>query len=120
MQLYWLSDNVGVSDQLYPENLFELSRLGIKSVICNRPDGESGPDQPTAHAVMLATEKLGMQFVFHPVQSNFQSNEDAAKMAEHLNKLPKPVVAYCRSGGRSTALIGLTQQLQLINLQGLE
>ena len=119
MQLYWLSDSIGVSGQLYPENILELSKLGVSSVICNRPDGESGPEQPTAQAIMLATEQLGMKFVFHPVQSNFQTDEDAIEMAKHLNKLPKPIVAYCRSGGRSTALIGLTQQLQLIDLHDL-
>ena len=119
MQLYWLTDNIGVSDQLYPENLSELSSLGIKTIVCNRPDLESSPTQPTAKSIQLASERLGIQFAFHPVASNFQTEEDATKMAKMLNELPKPLLAYCRSGGRSTALIGLTQQLQLVNLQEL-
>ena len=41
MQLYWLSDTIGVSDQISPEDVLELSSLGVKSIICNRPDRES-------------------------------------------------------------------------------
>ena len=116
MQLYWLTDNIGVSDQLYTKDISELYQLGIKSIICNRPDFESDYEQPTAESIKLASENLAIKFAFHPVKSNFQSKEDAAEMAKRLLELPKPLVAYCRSGGRSTALIGLTQQLNMIDL----
>ena len=120
MQLYWLSDTIGVSDQISPEDVLELSSLGVKSIICNRPDRESGSEQPDAESIRLASKKLGIEFVFHPVESNFQTEQDASEMAKQLCKLPKPIIAYCRSGGRSTALIGLAEQLQFINLQELE
>ena len=120
MQLYWLSDTIGVSDQISPEDVVELSSLGVKSIICNRPDRESESDQPDAESIRQASKKLGIEFAFHPVESNFQTEQDASEMAKYLCKLPKPIIAYCRSGGRSTALIGLAEQLQLINLQELE
>ena len=120
MQLYWLSDTIGVSDQISPEDVLELSTLGIKSIICNRPDKESEPDQPDAESIWQASKKLGIEFAFHPVESNFQTEQDASEMAKYLYKLPKPIIAYCRSGGRSTALIGLAEQLQFINIQELE
>ena len=120
MQLYWLSDNIGVSDQISPEDVLELSGLGVRSIICNRPDMESEPDQPDANSIRQASGKLGIEFAFHPVESNFQTEQDASEMAKYLCKLPKPIIAYCRSGGRSTALIGLAEQLQFINLQEIE
>ena len=120
MQLYWLSDTIGVSDQISPEDVLELSSLGVKSIICNRPDREHESDQPDAESIRQASNKLGIEFVFHPVESNFQTNQDASKMAKYLCELPKPIIAYCRSGGRSTALIGLAEQLEFINLQELE
>ena len=120
MQLYWLSDTIGVSDQITPEDVSELASLGVKSIICNRPDRESEYDQPDAESIRQASKKLGIEFAFHPVESNFQTEQDASQMAKHLCELPKPIVAYCRSGGRSTALIGLAEQLQFINLQELE
>ena len=119
MQLYWLSDNVGVADQISSEDVLKLSSLGVKSIICNRPDKESESDQPDAESIRQASKKLGMEFAFHPVESNFQTELDASEMAKYLCKLPKPIIAYCRSGGRSTALIGLAEQLQFINLQEL-
>ena len=120
MQLYWLSDNIGVADQISSKDVLELSSLGVKSIICNRPDRESESDQPDAESIRQASKKLGIEFVFHPVESNFQTEQDASKMGQLLCKLPKPIIAYCRSGGRSTALIGLAEQLQFINLQELE
>ena len=120
MQLYWLSDNIAVSDQIYPEDVLELSDLGVRSIICNRPDMESEPDQPDANSIRQASENLGIEFAFHPVESNVQTEQDASGMAKYLCKLPKPIIAYCRSGGRSTALIGLAEQLEFINLQELE
>ena len=120
MQLYWLSDTIGVSDQISLEDVLELSSLGVKSIICNRPDRESESDQPDAESIRQASKKLGIEFAFHPVESNLQTEQDASEMAKQLCKLPKPIIAYCRSGGRSTALIGLAEQLQFINLQELE
>ena len=120
MQLYWLSDNIGVAAQISSEDVLELSSLGVKSIICNRPDKESEFDQPDAESIRQASKKLGIEFAFHPVGSNFQTEQDASEMARFLCKLPKPIIAYCRSGGRSTALIGLAEQLQFINLQELE
>ena len=120
MQLYWLSDTIGVSDQISPEDVLELSSLGVKSIICNRPDRESESNQPDAESIRQASKKLGIDFAFHPVESNFQTEHDASQMAKHLRELPKPIIAYCRSGGRSTALIGLAEQLQFINLQEIE
>ena len=120
MQLYWLSDTIGVSDQISPEDVLELSSLGVKSIICNRPDRESEFDQPDAESIRQASTKLGIEFIFHPVESNFQTELDASEMAKYLCELPKPIIAYCRSGGRSTALIGLAEQLEFINLQELE
>ena len=120
MQLYWLSDTIGVSDQISPEDVLELTSLGVKSIICNRPDRESESDQPDAESIRKASKKLGIAFVFHPVESNFQTEQDASQMAKYLCELPKPIIAYCRSGGRSTALIGLAEQLEFINLQEIE
>ena len=120
MQLYWLSDTIGVSDQISPEDVLELSSLGVKSIICNRPDNEHESDQPDAESIRQASKQLGIEFAFHPVESNFQTEQDASQMAKHLCELPKPIIAYCRSGGRSTALIGLAEQLQFINLQEIE
>jgi protein tyrosine phosphatase (PTP) superfamily phosphohydrolase (DUF442 family) len=45
------------------------------------------------------------------VSSNFQSPEDASRMAHLLRELPRPVLLFCRSGARSTRLYMMSQQL---------
>lgn len=117
MQLHWLNDNLAVSGQLSAKNIDELSSMKIKSIICNRPDFETDDAQPTAESVSIECKRNEIEFFFHPVQSNFQTELDAEKMAELLKSLPKPIVAYCRTGGRSMSLIGMTNQLGLIDLK---
>ena len=89
MQLYWLSDTIGVADQISSEDVLELSSLGVKSIICNRPDRESESDQPDAESIRQASKKLGIEFAFHPVESNFQTEQDASEMAKHLCEATK-------------------------------
>ena len=43
-------------------------------------------------------------YAFLPVAPNFQSPEEIASFAELLASLPKPILAFCRSGTRSGKL----------------
>ncbi|MGE4480198.1 TIGR01244 family sulfur transferase [Acidocella sp.] len=76
---------------------------GIRAVICNRPDDED-EGQPAAAEIEAAAKEAGLAFAHIPVRSRDVSEADARKMAEALAALPKPVLAYCRSGARSEAL----------------
>jgi uncharacterized protein (TIGR01244 family) len=102
-----IADTVYVAPQLSPEAMAELARLGFKTVICNRPDFEHGPDQPTSAAVQAAAEAAGLAYRHLPVAGNYQSPEDAAAFAALLKEVPHPVLAFCRSGARSTRLYQL-------------
>jgi uncharacterized protein (TIGR01244 family) len=82
----------------------ELARLGFRSVVNNRPDFEHGPDQPTNAAIEAAARAAGLEYRFLPVDSGYQSPEEIARMAELLAELPRPLLAFCRSGARSTRL----------------
>jgi uncharacterized protein (TIGR01244 family) len=53
----------------------------------------------------------GLHFVYLPVISGQITRDQVLEMAALLEELPKPVLAYCRSGARSTNLFHLTQQL---------
>jgi len=93
-----------VAPQLTPEAMAEVAALGFRSVINNRPDFEHGPDQPTSAAVPSAAEAAGLTYRFLPVSGGYQSPEEIAAMARLLQELPGPVLAFCRSGARSTHL----------------
>ena len=98
-----------VAPQLSPAAMAEAARMGFKSVINNRPDFEHGPDQPTNALIAAAALAAGLQYRFLPVQGGYQSPEEIAAFAALLAELPRPVLAFCRSGARSTKLYTAAQ-----------
>jgi uncharacterized protein (TIGR01244 family) len=99
-----IAADVFVAPQLEADAMTVAARMGFKSVVCNRPDFEGGPDQPTSERVGQAAEAAGLQFAYLPVSGAFQSPEQIAAMAKLLENLPRPVLMYCRSGARSANL----------------
>ncbi|OYU94316.1 MAG: TIGR01244 family protein [Burkholderiales bacterium PBB5] len=75
-----------------------------KSVSTIRPDFEHGPDQPTSAQIAAAAEAAGLAYRHLPVDGGFQSPEQIAAFGQLLAELPAPVLAFCRSGARSTKL----------------
>jgi uncharacterized protein (TIGR01244 family) len=73
-------------------------------VINNRPDFEEGPHQPTNASIEAAAKAAGLQYRYLPVNSAYQSPEEIAAFAQLLKELPRPILAFCRSGARSTRL----------------
>ena len=104
LPLRQIADTVCVAPQLTPDAMAELARLGFKSVVNNRPDFEHGPDQPTSAAMEAAAVAVGLAYRHLPVDGGWQSPEQIAAFAELLKTLPQPMLAFCRSGARSTRL----------------
>jgi uncharacterized protein (TIGR01244 family) len=92
-------------------NVAEIARQGYKSIINNRPDGEAGPQQPLNAEIEMAAKSLGLNYAYLPVVSGQITLEQAQEMARLLETMPGPVLAFCRSGARSTNLYMLAQQV---------
>jgi sulfide:quinone oxidoreductase len=103
MNVKRLTDELSVSAQITPGDVAALRAAGFRSIICNRPDGE-GTDQPSAEEMETAAMTCGLEFSYLPVVSGRMSDDDAEKFSELLKVLPKPILAYCRTGTRSTSL----------------
>lgn len=106
-----LTPDFCVAPQLTPDVMAALAAAGFKSVINNRPDFEGGADQPTSAQMQAAAEAAGLSYHHLPVQGGYQSPEEIAAMRELLDALPRPVLAFCRSGARSTRLFAAATQL---------
>ena len=106
-----IAADVCVAPQLSPDAMAEAARLGFKSVVNNRPDFESGSDQPTSASIAAAAAAAGLEYRFLPVAGGYQSPEEAAQMARLLQELPRPLLMFCRSGARSARLYNLAQQV---------
>ena len=99
-----VADDVYVAPQLDADAMAEVARAGFRSVINNRPDFEAGPSQPTNASVEAAARAAGLEYRFLPVSGAYQSPEEIAAFGALLAELPRPVLAFCRSGARSTRL----------------
>ncbi|MCB1972657.1 MAG: TIGR01244 family phosphatase, partial [Geminicoccaceae bacterium] len=106
MQLKQIDDRISVSAQIMERDLAELADRGFRSVICNRPDGETG-DQPNFDEIARAAKEAGVETRYLPVVSGKVSDEDARSFGRLMSELPGPILAYCRTGTRSATLWSL-------------
>lgn len=112
MQPRKISDDLSVAEQIMPADLPTVAALGFRSVICNRPDGE-GPDQPSFAEIAKAADAAGLETRYVPVQGTGIVDSDIEHFRDAFASVPHPVLAYCRSGMRSTSLWALDQVLTL-------
>ncbi|MEN5035332.1 TIGR01244 family sulfur transferase [Pseudomonas sp. TWI929] len=103
-----LADGVFVSAQITPDDIPEIVSLGIKVIICNRPNREEA-GQPLAEEISAASEHAGIAFIYQPVESNSISDSDVAAFSNVMKNSQGAVLAFCRSGMRSTTLWALHQ-----------
>ncbi|GAA0786996.1 TIGR01244 family phosphatase [Roseibium denhamense] len=103
-----LSADVSASGQIDPSDIAAIKELGFRSIICNRPDGE-GADQPDFEEIRQAAEAAGLQARYLPVSPSGLTAADLEGFSGLTETLPKPILAYCRSGARSAALWQNTQ-----------
>jgi sulfide:quinone oxidoreductase len=107
----WLTPKIAVTGQLTATDMPAAHQAGFRAIICNRPDGEDGPSQPSQNEVLEAAKSLGLEVAYHPVNSSGHTPEQALEMGRLINSLPTPILSYCRSGGRCANLIALAAQL---------
>ncbi len=108
MDIKKITPKLSVAPQIAAADMMALAEAGFRSIICNRPDGE-GADQPTFEEMEKAAKSAGLEAVYLPVISGKVLDEDAVAFGEALDSLPGPVLAYCRTGTRSTTLWALAQ-----------
>ena len=107
MELKKINDRVSVSPQILVTDVAAIKQAGFKTIINNRPDGEA-PDQPTSAELKAAVEAEGLTFIEIPMGREGVSPEMIAQTQAAFAG-DGPVLAYCRSGTRSTTLWALSQ-----------
>lgn len=96
------TEHFATAPQISPQDMAAIAAHGFHTVINNRPDGEGGPDQPTSQAMAQAAHAGGLAYHYLPVISGQITPEQVADFAALVNAAPGPVLAFCRSGARST------------------
>jgi uncharacterized protein (TIGR01244 family) len=104
MDFRQIAADVSVAGQIDIDDVAALRNAGFKSIICNRPDNEDA-SQTAADLIRTAALAAGLEHRFIPVSGTYgASDENVEATIAALDELPRPILAYCRSGARSTNL----------------
>ena len=104
-----LDEKLSVTGQISLDDLPDIVASGYKSIICNRPDFEGGESQPTSEQLEQEAKSLGITFVYLPVQLGSIPEERGRAFQQLMSELPMPILAFCGSGKRATALHTMTK-----------
>jgi uncharacterized protein (TIGR01244 family) len=102
-----LSDQVLASPQIDVADVAAAAAQGVTLIVNNRPEGESDDQTPGAE-IEAAAKAAGLAYVAIPVTHAGFSEGQVKAMAEALAREGR-VLAYCRSGTRSTLLWALAE-----------
>jgi uncharacterized protein (TIGR01244 family) len=98
-----LADSFYVSPQIGPEDVAAAKAAGVRLIINNRPDGEAF-GQPKGADIAAAAKAAGIDYVEIPIRGLSIGPADLDAFDTALAAHDGPVLAFCRTGTRSTIL----------------
>jgi len=101
MNIHLLAPGYGVTGQIEEADLATLAAEGYSTVICNRPDSEVAPELQS-QTLEAAAKRLGLDFVYNPISPTGLNAANVRLQGGTIDAADGPVLAYCRSGRRST------------------
>lgn len=107
LKLVRLAPDFAVAPQIEPEDVAQAGAQGFGFILNNRPDGEA-PGQPDGAEIEAAALAAGLGYLAVPIDHSGFSPEQVAAL-QALLVSPRPILAYCRSGTRSTMLWALAE-----------
>lgn len=103
-----LTDRVFVAPQIDADAVVAAKGMGVTLVINNRPEDESA-DQTSGPDIESAAVEAGLDYVAIPVTRAGFAEWQVTAMADALEQADGKILAYCRSGTRSTLLWALAR-----------
>jgi uncharacterized protein (TIGR01244 family) len=114
-----LDEKTVVAGQIAPSDFEEARRHGVTMVVNNRPDGEE-PGQPTSAELEAAAEAAGLDYRHIPISRGLGPAQ-VEEMVSALSELGDgKMLAFCRSGMRSTLAWAVAKREQGIAREELE
>ena len=106
-----LTENFWASPQIELDDVAEAKARGFVMIVNNRPEGEAEGQVP-GREVESAARAAGLGYRAIPITHAGFSEDQVRAMQTVLEEAGGPVLAYCRSGTRSTLLWALAQAAQ--------
>ena len=102
-----IDERILVAGQIRPDDMEALKAGGIGMIVNNRPDDEEA-GQPSSAEMEAAARAAGIAYRHIPIASGFSASQIEA-MRDALDNADGQVLAFCRSGTRSTFLWALVR-----------
>lgn len=112
MDIRPITQDYAVSPQITPGDVPAIKAAGFRSIMCNRPDGEE-VGQTEFDEIAEAARAEGLEVRCVPIVSGMISPQAVQDFAEALDSMPRPMLAYCRSGTRCTMLWAVASHGQM-------
>lgn len=106
-----ITTDIMVAPQISVDAVAEAKAAGVALIINNRPEGESDDQIPGAD-IEAAARAAGMDYIAIPITHSGFSQPQVMAMVAALQGAKGKVLAYCRSGTRSTLLWALAESAQ--------
>ena len=103
-----LSAGFSVAPQISIEDVAEAKAQGFAMIVNNRPDGEE-PSAPQGGDIAHAAAAEGIAYAAIPIGHSGFSHAQIDALDKLLADATGPILAYCRSGTRSTLLWALAE-----------
>ncbi|CAA9506123.1 MAG: Protein tyrosine phosphatase [uncultured Sphingomonas sp.] len=114
-----LDERTLIAGQIAPEQVAELKSQGIAMIVNNRPDGEDA-GQPTAAQIEAAADGAGLAYRWVPIRRG-PGPADVEAMQEAMRDCGDgKLLAFCRSGARSTFAWALARHEEGVGRDELE
>lgn len=114
-----LNPEFSIAGQLSVADIKAVATAGYKVIINNRPDGEE-PGQPAQAEIRAAAEAAGLLYSYIPVGRSGLDGVMVATMVASLEAAGNaPVLAFCRSGARSTMLWAVAKATTGVDIEQL-
>ena len=96
-----IDESISVAPQITVDQVAEAAKLGFAMIINNRPEQEE-PGQPSGEAIREAARAAGLAYVAIPIAPGGFTAAQVDATRKALDEAGGPVLAFCRSGTRST------------------
>ena len=97
-----VAEGICAHAQIEIDDIDQLAAQGFKTIITLRPDNEGGPEQPSSAEIAAACQSHGILHHYIPVIPGNITPENVAAFEQACAASMKPILAYCKTGGRAT------------------
>ena len=104
-----VTEDFTTAPQISVADVAEAARQGFRTIINNRPDGET-PDQPSSAEIEAAANAAGLAYHHVPVVGAPTPGQVEA-VQQIIAQAEAPVLAFCRSGTRSIVTWSIGQAM---------